>query len=165
MKQRISRHTARIILFVNRVEDWFLILMLSTMVTVAVAQIVYRNLFDSGIVWADPLLRVLVLWVALSGAVIATRTNNHIRIDFFSRYLTRFAIPCLQRVVYAFCIFICALIAWHGARFVSMDYEVGTIAFSGVPSWTTELIIPIAFFLMAVRYLMLFIVPPEVSRR
>jgi len=165
MKRRVSRHTARIILFINRIEDWLLILMLSAMVTLAVAQIISRNLFDSGIVWADPLLRVLVLWVALSGAVIATRTDNHIRIDIFSRYLTRFAIPCLQRMVYAFCIFICGFIAWHGARFVSMDYDFGTIAFSGVPAWTTELIIPIAFFLMAVRYLMLFIAPPEVSKR
>lgn len=165
MSRRVSRHTARIILFINRIEDWLLIIMLTAMVVLAVAQIIYRNFFDSGIVWADPMLRVLVLWVALSGAVIATRTDNHIRIDFFTRYMSRLAVPSLQRAVYGFCIFICALIAWHGARFVRMDYEYGTIAFSGIPAWTTELIIPIAFFLMAVRYLMLFIVPPATRKR
>jgi TRAP-type C4-dicarboxylate transport system permease small subunit len=165
MHRRVKRKTARVLHFVNRIEDWLLILMLSAMVILAIAQIVFRNIFDSGIVWADPLLRTLVLWVALSGAVIATRTNNHIRIDFLTRYLSPNALPYLQRAVYAFCIFICALIAWHSARFVQMDYESHTTAFSGVPAWTTELIIPIAFFLMALRYLMLFIAPPKTSPR
>jgi TRAP-type C4-dicarboxylate transport system permease small subunit len=165
MTPRVTRKTARALLFVNRIEDWLLILMLSAMVILAVAQIVFRNVFDSGIAWADPLLRVLVLWVALSGAVIATRTDNHIRIDILSRYLSQKIVPYLQRAVYTFCIFICVLIAWHSARFVQMDYESHTIAFSGIPAWTTELIIPIAFFLMSVRYLMLFIAPPKVRKR
>jgi TRAP-type C4-dicarboxylate transport system permease small subunit len=87
MNQRVKRKAARVLHYINRIEDWLLILMLSAMVILAVAQILFRNVFDSGIVWADPLLRTLVLWVALSGAVIATRTNNHIRIDILSRYL------------------------------------------------------------------------------
>ena len=164
MNQRVKRNTTRALHFINSIEDWLLILMLSVMVILAVAQIVFRNVFDSGIVWADPLLRTLVLWVALSGAVIATRTNNHIRIDFLTRYLPQHVVPYLQRTVYGFCVFICLLIAWHSARFVRMDYESHTIAFSGIPSWVTELIIPIAFFLMALRYLMLLIAPPKVRQ-
>jgi len=72
----------------NKFEDWFLIVLLAIMVLLAVAQIFYRNMFGIGLVWADPLLRTMVLWVALAGAVIATRTNNHIRIDFFTRYIS-----------------------------------------------------------------------------
>lgn len=146
---------------INKIEDWFLVAMLALMVVLAVAQIVYRNLFDSGLVWADPILRVLVLWVALSGAVIATRTNNHIRINFFARYFSTMVASCVQRIVYAFTMFICALIAWHGARFVYMDYEFGTIAFLNVPAWLTQLIIPAGFFMMSVRYLLLLLFPPE----
>lgn len=165
MNRRVSRTTAKVILFVNRMEDWLLVSMLAAMVVLAVTQIVYRNFFDGGIVWIDPLLRVLVLWVALSGAVVATRSDNHIRIDFFTRYLSRFAVPCLQRAVYAFSAFICGLIAWHASRFVFMDYTFGSVAFAGIPTWVTELIIPLAFLLMTVRYLMLFIVPPTVVHR
>ncbi len=139
--------------------------MLAAMVILAVTQIIYRNVFDAGITWIDPLLRVLVLWVVLLGAVIATRNDNHIRIDFFTRYLSRLAAPCLQRVVYAFCAFVCGLIAWHASRFVMMDYEFGSVAFSSVPTWVTQLIIPLAFYLMAIRYLMLFVVPPNVAHR
>jgi len=156
---KISRHTIRALRIVNKSEDWFLIAMLATMVILAVAQIVYRNIFDEGVSWIDPLLRVLVLWTAMSGAVIATRNDNHIRIDFFTRYFSDSFCALMQRLVYAFCFFICSLIAWHAVRFVLMDYEVGTIAFSGVPAWVTELIIPVGFILIAIRYLILFISP------
>lgn len=150
----------KILHVIDTIEDWFLIVLLSIMVILAVAQIFYRNIFDAGLVWADPLLRVLVLWVALSGAVIATRTDNHIRIDYFTRYFSEKFCACIQRLVYAFAIFICGFIAWHAARFVISEYEYGTIAFSNVPAWVTALIIPIGFFLMALRYFILLITPP-----
>ena len=151
--------------FINKLEDWFLILTLAVMVVLAVAQIFYRNIFGEGVVWIDPLLRILVLWVAIAGAVVATRTDNHIRIDFFTRYISKKYIKYLQRSVYAFCIFVCGFIAWHAVRFVQMDYEYETIAFANVPAWITELIIPVGFFMIAVRYLLLFISPPEQDAR
>lgn len=150
---------------INKLEDWFLISMLFVMVVLAIAQIFYRNVFGAGVVWIDPMLRVLVLWVAIAGAVVASRTDNHIRIDFFTRYFSKNVFSYLQRIVYAFCVFICGLISWHGVRFVQMDYSYGTIAFANVPAWVTELVIPVGFFLMAVRYLLLFISPPDKGNR
>jgi TRAP-type C4-dicarboxylate transport system permease small subunit len=150
---------------VNKLEDGFLVLTLSVMVVLAIAQIFFRNLFGEGVVWIDPLLRVLVLWVAVAGAVVATRTDNHIRIDFFTRYFPKKYFLHLQRLVYAICVFVCVFIAWHAARFVRMDYEYGTIAFANVPAWVTELVIPIGFFMMAVRYLLLLISPPKRDAR
>ena len=155
---------SRIIRLINRLEDGFLVLMLSVMVGLAVAQIVYRNIFDAGIVWADPLLRVMVLWVALAGAVIATRTDNHIRIDYFTRYFSDSVCRCIQRFVYLFSVVVCALVSWHATRFVLMEYEYKTVAFAGVPSWLTAIIIPLGFGLMAVRYFILFLDPPDPNR-
>ena len=56
-------------------------------VVLAALQIVLRYGFDSGIAWADPLLRVLVLWLGLLGALAATRDRRHITIDVLSRML------------------------------------------------------------------------------
>ena len=157
----MTRQTSRLLSVINKIEDWFVIILLAVMIVLAVAQIFYRNLFGEGVVWIDPLLRVLVLWVAVAGAVIATRTDNHIRIDFFTRYLTKIQLNYLRRAVYAFCVLVCSFIAWNGVLFVQMDYEFETIAFENVPAWLTELIIPIGFFLIALRYFLLFISPPE----
>ena len=160
-----TRHIVRLLKTVNRIEDWLLISMLAVMVILAVAQIVYRNFSGGGVAWIDPLLRMLVLWVALSGAVIASRTDNHIRIDFFAKYIAGKYYFYIKRIVHAYCVFICALIAWYSVSFVQMDFEYGTEAFAGIPAWITELIIPIAFGLMAFRYLLLFLSPPRSDNR
>ena len=160
-----KRRIARLLRTVNRIEDWLLISMLAVMVVLAVTQIVYRNVSGGGMAWIDPLLRVLVLWVALSGAVIASRTDNHIRIDFFAKYITGKYYYYIKRFVHAYCVVICALIAWYSVNFVQMEYEYGTEAFAGVPAWITQLIIPIAFGLMAFRYFLLFLAPPRSSKR
>lgn len=160
-----KRHIVRLIRALNKIEDWLLISMLAVMVVLAVTQIVYRNVSGGGVAWIDPMLRMLVLWVALSGAVIASRTDNHIRIDFFAKYITGKYYLHIKRVVHAYCVAICALIAWYSVSFVKMDYEYGTEAFSGIPAWITELIIPVAFSLMAFRYFLLFLSPPRLHKR
>ena len=70
----------------HRAEDALLVLLLSAMIVLAATQIMLRNFFDSGFVWIDPLLRVLVLWLGLIGATVATRNNRHIRIDLLSGF-------------------------------------------------------------------------------
>jgi len=160
-----KRHIVRLIKAVNKIEDWLLISMLAVMVILAVTQIVYRNFSGGGVAWIDPLLRMLVLWVALSGAVIASRTDNHIRIDFFAKYISGKYYIYIKRVVHAYCVVICAVIAWYSIKFVQMDYEYETVAFAGIPAWITELIIPVAFGLMALRYFLLFLSPPRSDKR
>ncbi|MDH5766807.1 MAG: TRAP transporter small permease subunit, partial [Gammaproteobacteria bacterium] len=140
----------KIITFINRFEDALLVFMLSCMIVLAVFQIISRNLFAEGMVWIDPLLRILVLWVGLAGAVVATRTNNHIRIDIFSKYLPKKVLPYVERTVYLFTLSICLLVAWHASRFVYSEYEYGTMAFASVPSWLTAAIIPVSFILIAI---------------
>lgn len=145
----------KVISLINKFEDVLLVFILSSMILLAVFQIVSRNLFSEGIVWIDPLLRILVLWVGLAGAVVATRTNNHIRIDIFSKYMPKNILPYVERLVYLFTLSICLLVAWHASRFVYSEYSYGTIAFADVPTWVTAMIIPVSFFLIAIRYSLL----------
>jgi len=129
------------------------------MIILAVYQIFSRNVLSEGVVWIDPLLRTLVLWVGLTGAVVATRTDKHIKIDVFAKYLPRKLRPLVQRGVYLFTLLVCLLISWHATQFVLSEYEYGTEAFSGIPAWLTAIIIPVSFFLIAMRYGMLIFTP------
>ena len=61
----------KFIKLINVFEDSLLVVILTSMIMLAVYQIISRNLFSEGIVWIDPLLRTLVLWVGLAGAVSA----------------------------------------------------------------------------------------------
>ena len=123
------------------------------MILLASGQIALRNFFDMGLVWIDPLLRVLVLWTGLIGANVASRDNKHIRIDLISHFFTKRKHLLIQVFAGLFTAFICAVIAWHGARWVYHDYSDSLTGFSDLPAWVLEVIIPIAFGLIALRYL------------
>lgn len=142
----------RLVKFINRFEDALLVIILAVMILLSVFQILSRNILSEGVVWIDPLLRTLVLWVGLTGAIVATRYDNHIRIDIFTRYFPKSWQSVSLRIVYLITMLICLIIAWHAARFILSEYEYQTIAFSGVPAWLTGLIIPLSFGLMGLRY-------------
>ncbi len=136
------------------IEDGLLVALLSAMIALAGSQIVLRNLWDAGLFWADPLLRVSVLWVGLLGAMAATRDDNHITVDILSRVLTGRARSAGRAITDLFTSVVCGLLAYHGGRMVRMDYEAGLAAFGAVPAWACELIIPIGFGVIAVRFLL-----------
>ena len=138
---------------VHRVEDIFLALLLGAMILLAPLQIFLRNFFDEGVTWGDPLLRVLVLWVGLLGAVSASRGDRHIGIDVFSRFVgDRFRL-LLRVATSVFTVVVCALVAWYSGQFVAIEREYESVAFSGMPAWILQVVIPFAFSVMGLRYL------------
>jgi len=140
--QRIARH----------IEDGLLAATVLLMVLLAGLQIVLRVGFEGGVAWIDPALRTLVLWVGLLGAVTASRNGRHIRIDLLTRVISPAWRQRLQFVAYAFTATVCALLAWHTARFVHLELQYPTTAFAGIPTWAAALILPLAFALIALRY-------------
>ena len=143
---------ARALWVVHRLEEMILVSLLLAMISLAFAQIVLRNGFDDGIVWADSLLRIMVLWIALIGAVVASRDQRHINIDLISRFLPPVGKRVAGVVSALFTMLICVALAWYSFDFVKMEYESPSPAFAQVPTWLCESIMPIAFALMAIRY-------------
>lgn len=144
----------------RRVETGLLALLLATMIAVAAYQVIARNLFDSGLLWGDGLVRVLVLWVTLLGGMVASRNDEHIRMDAVARFLSPRWSRVLSRVTSAFTMLICGLFAYHSARFVWLDYQDGVTAFAGVPAWLCEVIMPVGAGVMGLRYLLHTVKPP-----
>ena len=145
----------RIIRWCYRLEDGLLILALVSMILMAVLQILLRIVFHTGIVWGDEFVRVLVLWLGLLGAVSASRNDSHIRIDLVSRYLPeRYRNVSCGVMQFATAV-ICGVAAWYGGRFVLLEFQYHGRAFATVPAWICELIIPLGFAVITLRYIML----------
>ncbi|PTQ89083.1 TRAP transporter small permease [Agitococcus lubricus] len=136
----------------HRLEDALLVSLLFVMMSLAVTQIVLRNGFDTGILWADAFLRVSVLWIALIGALVATRQKQHIQIDVLSRFLPAITRYIATIMVNVFSALVCGLLAYYCFDFVKMEYEAPSMAFANVPTWLCEAVMPVAFGFMAVRY-------------
>ena len=136
-----------------RLEEAALALVLGSMIVLSSLQILLRGVFDAGIAWADPMLRVMVLWVGLLGAITASREGRQITVDVVSRLLSGRARAAVGAVTSLFTAGVAGVLAYHGARFVASEHEFASTAFSGVPAWALESVIPFAFAAIALRYL------------
>ncbi len=132
-----------------------LVALLTSMIALAVTQIVLRNVFDSGLVWADELLRIGVLWIALAGAVAASRADRQISIDVLSRWLRPGPKRWANAVVDLFTAAVCGVLGWYSFAFVRDSRLFEDTLLNGLPAWWFQAILPIGFGLMCWRYLVL----------
>ena len=122
---------------------------------IATAQIVLRNGFDSGLMWGDDVVQVIVLWIGFAGAIYAARRGQHINIDVISRFLPPQAGLVVYRLVFLITAVLSAFAAYHSWLFVEIEKEDGMMAFLTVPVWLTEVIIPVGFAAISLRYILL----------
>ena len=141
--------------FVALIEDGLLAAMLAMMIGLSAAQIFLRDVFHSGLVSGDHLLRVLVLWITMLGSMAASRGDRHMAMDVLSRFLPPRIRLAWRVIVDLFTVVVCAMVAYYAARFAHSDRAAGTIAFSSVPAWLVELILPVGFGVMTLRYSLL----------
>jgi TRAP-type C4-dicarboxylate transport system permease small subunit len=147
--------------FFYSLEDGLLVVLVLTMVVLSFSQLVLRNVGVSGLAWSDAALRVNVLWLAMFGALRASRLQNHISIDLLSRYVPDSMKKSMHFVVSLSCSAICALAAYYSYLFVLIEKEDGMLAFLNVPVWLCEAIIPFALAVIAARFLQYALTLPE----
>ena len=118
-------------------------------------QILLRNGFSSGLPWADGLIRVLVLWLAVVGAIAASRDHKHIAIELIARALPGVLGKIAASVVSLFTSAVAGYFAWQAFRFVKDSHDFGDLLVNDWPAWILQLILPIGFGLIAYRYLVI----------
>ena len=147
-----ERKDNRFLYFMHKAEDWLLIAFTSFIVIFSAIQILLRNLFDSGITWISPLLGVLVFWIGMLGALVATREQSHIKINVLSVYLSVKLKVVAQIVVNLFSGSVCLILSYYALEFLKLDMDSTTRAFADVPVWVAEVIMPLTFAGMAIRF-------------
>ncbi|MBN2808090.1 MAG: TRAP transporter small permease subunit [Deltaproteobacteria bacterium] len=137
----------------SQFEELFIASLLLVMIFLAVLQIFLRIFFDSGLVWADSMLRYLVLWVGMSGAALATKQNKHITIDIFSHFLSARGALWLHLLLNLFAAVVCGFLVWAAFLFIKNEiyFDSGRVLLT-IPVWGLNLIFPFAFSLMAARF-------------
>ncbi|MFW2405501.1 MAG: TRAP transporter small permease [Gammaproteobacteria bacterium] len=134
------------------VENTALVVILTAMILLATAQIVLRNFMDSGFAWGDEALRLMVLWVAMLGAVAASRENRHIAIDALARLMPEGFRPWVDIVIRAFTAAVSLTLAWYSWEFVADSREFEDTLLNDLPAWWFQVILPVGFFLIGYRY-------------
>ena len=158
----MSEGAQRALFWIQRIENALLAVLVLILVLLAGAQIVLRDFFDTGIAWADPLMRSLVLWTGMLGALAAVRDDKHIALDVLQRYLPPTAQRVARVVTLGFAAIVSAVMAYYSYTMLAIDLAESTQtgAVSKVPAWLPELILPVAFGLMALRFALRAFAPP-----
>jgi len=137
---------------ISQVEKVLIAALLTVMLLLAFLQIVLRNFFATGIDWSDSLVRYLVVWVGFIGAAIAVREDKHITIDILSHWISGAGNRIIQSISHLISAIVCGLLTWAGIKFTMFEAQMGSTAFMDLPAWMPELIIPITFGIMTLRY-------------
>jgi C4-dicarboxylate transporter, DctQ subunit len=130
--------------------------LLGIMILLAFLQVILRNFFSTGILWLDPFLRHMVLWVGFLGASLATRQEKHINLDVITRLLPPRGVEAVRIVSNLFAAAVTLFLARAGWTFLGSEmgspeelFRIGQASFA---AWWFEAIIPAGFALMAFRF-------------
>ena len=139
--------------YLAKFESWVLVFLLALMVLLSFGQVVLRNVFDFGLLWADTFLRQLVLWVGFLGASLAVREKRHIAIDFIPNFLPERWLTPLRVVVDFFTGMISLFLLIAAWNFLQYEKESGSILFLDIPVWIFQTILPFSLGVIAIRFL------------
>ncbi len=134
-------------------EELALVLLVGALIGTAFAQIILRNLLSVTFLWTDPLVRHLVLWCGFVGAMIATRQGKHIRIDALLRLLSPPWRDLIQASTSFFSALVCFFLTWISLGFLGDEMAFNTRTFLEIPTWKLQLIFPLSFGVMGLRFL------------
>jgi TRAP-type C4-dicarboxylate transport system permease small subunit len=134
-------------------ETTLLVVLLGVMIVLDFAQVILRNFFSSGFIWADTFLRQTVLWVAFLGASLAVQERKHINIDVLTRFLPDRAKRIARIITDLFAAVVCFSFLRASLTFVSSEMTYTTILLLNIPAWCFELIIPVGYGMLTFRFL------------
>jgi len=139
-------------------ENGFLVIFLTVTVVMAFLQVVLREFWSTGILWADVFLRHLVLWIGFLGAALAAKESRHFSIDIITKRLSPFLRRIVQVLLDLSATVVCYFLASAGITFVSDEIKYNTqplFTFLGKDfmAYYFESIIPIGFALIGIHFL------------
>lgn len=146
-------------------EQVLLTALLATMIGLGTIDIVLQNAdrlhlpvpdsIRGGFMWADPVLRWLVLWVGMVGAMLATRSGRHLNMDALARLLPTGIRRWVDVVVNLTAGACCGVLLYVSFPYLQEEIEGGGEAIVGpIQRWHAEIIFPVMFAVMTYRFLL-----------
>ncbi len=135
----------------NAIEESLLTVLFLSIVFFSCLQIILRNFFHSGLIWIDPLLRIIVLWITFLGAMTATSKGRHISIDLLARIFPRTKMLA-HRIAASVATVACVALANGAYDYLRQEYQYGRETLLGLRTWQLHSILLFGFALLAYRF-------------
>lgn len=140
--------------FIAKIEKIFLVIGVSVMILVVFFDIILRELFDGGFIWAKELAAFLMIWVGFVGASLAAKENKHIVVGIPEKLFPKKILPYVSLFASVIIFTVTILIAYLGFNYVLETREFGeTSLVLNIPLWIVQIIIPASLVIIAFRFI------------
>ena len=95
--------------------------LLIVVVSVTLAQIILRYLFNSPLIWSEELARFLTVWITFLGAAVVCFDGRHLNVDIFLRKLSRNNQQVLNWLNTALSLAFLAILFWTSIKLVKIE--------------------------------------------
>lgn len=135
----------------NKLEEWLGGFLFIVIFTILLAQIIFRQVFDSPLSWSEDSAQLIFVYVGMLGISMGVRSQQHVYLDFITKLLP----PRVQKVIFTFVqvlIFISILLMIHfGLRlYKNSTFPIETLQIS--EKWM-YLSLPVCASLMLIRFI------------
>ncbi len=122
----------------------------------AAAQVILRYVFNTGIIWIEPVVVNLTLLGAMMGAARAVGLRTHVRVGILADSLPPRIGRLFHLAAWLASLGYCVFILYASVLFVQFLIDSGVVAVeTGLPSWVEFMTTPIAMGFFILRYLLI----------
>jgi TRAP-type C4-dicarboxylate transport system permease small subunit len=118
----------------DRAIQWLAIGLTAALLAVVMLGVITRAL-DDPLIWTDEISRLLMVWVAVAGWLLATRRRAHIRIRFFQDLLPKRAWRAAEIVIQCGILAFGLLLAWYGLDIVERNRDMEALSLPISLAW------------------------------
>ena len=134
-----------------RAENVLASLAMAGVMLLPLSEIVSRKVFHTGLPGSGPFAQALTLWVGMLGAAIAAREGKLLTLAT-GEFLPKGWIGTTAHLIAGFAgAAVATILALGGIALVQSNRAAGDVIALGVPVWVADLVLPVAFGLIAMR--------------
>jgi C4-dicarboxylate transporter, DctQ subunit len=140
--------------WLDRLEEWIVVLMLAAMTGLTFLQVVLRYVFNSGFTWALELTTVFFAVMIFVGVSYGVRVGAHIGIDALVKLMPSGVRRAVSILVVLLCLAYTTIVIVGAYTYVTKMRVVG-VELEDLPIqvWMVRAILPVGYALMAFRFL------------
>lgn len=116
----------------------------------------YVREFPGGFIWAQKVAMVLMIWIAMIGASIATNDRSHLSLEMGEKLWPPRLLPAVKAFAHGVTTAFCVVAFVVAMKLVFLQHDEGdpiSPAAEWLPTWVAFLVMPYAFLAMAIRFL------------
>lgn len=139
--------------WLDRLEEWIVMLMLAAMTGLTFVQVVLRYVFNHGFTWALELTTVFFAVMIFMGISYGVRVGAHIGVDALVKLLPKGLRRGVSIVAVLFCLGYAGILISGSLDYVSKMRMVGVeLEDMPIPLWIVRAVMPLGFALLALRF-------------